>query len=103
MMEFRLMDLLHHFCQHWSYKQMNTWYHVKQGRVVWTRSDYILGTYLRHFKIVEIRGIRNYPSDQLILQARLIICPTEVGKHCESGGLWSQMGTGHGGSEETGR
>ena len=43
-----------------------------------TRSDYILGTYRRLFEIVEIRGVRNYSSEHLVLRDSLLICPTKA-------------------------
>ena len=42
-------------------------------------SDYILGTDWRRFEMVGIRIVRNYPSDHLLLWARLLLYPTEVG------------------------
>ena len=80
---------------------MKTWSQVRQGRVMQSRSDYILGTYQDRFKMVGIRGIRNYPSDHFVLRSRLIIYPTEVGHHCEIGVLPGQMGTVKGVSEDT--
>ena len=43
------------------------------------RSDYIMGTYQRRFKMVGIRGVSNHPSDYFILRDRLLICPTDSG------------------------
>ena len=76
---------------------MKTWSQVRQVRVMWERCDYILGTDQRRFGILGIRGVRNYPSDHVALQARLLIFPTKAGHHCGSGGLPSQIGAVHGG------
>ena len=50
-----------------------------QVRVIQASSDYILETDLNRFEMVGIKGVRNYPSDHLVLRSRLINCTTEVG------------------------
>ena len=80
---------------------MKTWYWVRQGRVMREISDYILGTYRRHFKIVGIRGVRNHPSDHFALRSWLLIFPTEAGHNCDIDQLTSQIGTVNGGRKET--
>ena len=69
LIEFGRMDLLLHFRQRWRYRHMNTCYWVRQGRDIRARSDYILGIDRCRFKMVGIRGVRNYPSENLVLQA----------------------------------
>ena len=98
LMEFRLMDLLHHFRQRWRYRHMKTWYWMRHGIVLQAKS--VQGTYQRHFKMVVIRGVRNFPLDHLVLRARLLIFPTEAFHHRDVGGLPSQMRTGNRGSKE---
>ena len=66
---------------------------------MWGRSDHIWGTYRRRFEMVGIRGVRNYSSYHLILQYRLL-CPTEVGHHCDMGVPPAKMGTVHGDRED---
>ena len=90
------MELLHHLWQLWQYQHVNTGMRAIQGRVIRASSDYILGTDWRRFEMVGIRGIRNYPSDHLILRARLIVCPTNAGHKCDAGVLPTQMGTMNG-------
>ena len=79
------MDLLYHFQHHWRYRHMKTLPRAVQGRVIQESSDYILGTDRRHFEMVEIRGVRNYPSDQLFLWNRIFFSITEAGHQCDTG------------------
>ena len=67
LMGFSLMDLLLQLEQRWRYGNMKIWYRVRQGNVIWARSDYILGTDWHGFKMVGIRGVRKYPSDNFFL------------------------------------
>ena len=66
---------------------MKTWSQVIQGRVMRVRWDYILEKYQRSFKMMGRRGVSDYPSDHFVLQASLIIFPTEAGHHCSGGVL----------------
>ena len=102
LMDFRQMDLLHHFRQRGRFWHMNTWYQMIQGRLMRAKSDNILGKYRRRLKMVVIRGIRNYPSYQFSLRDSLIICPTKAGHHCGPGGLPAQMVNVHRGRMYTG-
>ena len=61
----------------------------------------MLGTDWHHFKIVRIRDVRAYPSDHFALRARLLIYPTEAGHHCSADGLPAQIGSVHGGKEDS--
>ena len=56
-----------------------------QVRAMRARSDYILGIEWCRFKILGIRGVRDYPLYHFVLQARLLIYPTESGQHCNLG------------------
>ena len=103
LIEFRLMDLLPHFQQHWWLQHINKWYRVRQGRALWESSNYILGAYWRCFKMVGIIGVRNYPSYHLVLRARLLIYPTKSGHQFYKWGLPAQMGTTNGVRKENGR
>ena len=91
-----MMDLLQHFWQHWMLWNMKKWSWLRQGIAMRARSDYILGTDQLRFKMVVIRGRRNYPSYHFYLRARLLIFPTEAGHQCYPGGLPAQMVTVHG-------
>ena len=66
------------------------------------RCAYILGIDWRRFKMVGIRGARNYNSDHFALRDRLLICRTEAGHHCSVGGIGTQIGAVRGGREEAG-
>ena len=64
------------------------------------RNDCILGIDRRHFEMVVIRGVRNYPLYHFCLQARLLTFPTEADQDFKAGGPPSQV-TVHAGIEET--
>ena len=96
-----LMDLLHSFQKRWWYRNVKKGTHVGKGRVIRASSDCILGTDRRRFKIVVMRGLRNFPQDNLFLRDRIIIHQTEDGHQCDAEGLASQMGMMHGGREDT--
>ena len=102
LMEFGQMDLLHHFQQHLQFWETKTCYQVIQGIVMRAICDYILGTYWRRFKMVGIRGVKNYPSDHFTLRDRLLICLMEEYRHFGAGGLPEQIGPVHRGREEAG-
>ena len=87
LMEFRMMNLLHHFQQSCQFRHTIVWYQVIQGSVIQARCDYILGK----------DQYKELPSDHFALQARLLVCPTEAGHHWGAGGLQSQIGAVHGG------
>ena len=92
LMDFRLMELLLHFRQRRRYRQMKTWSLMIQGRAMQARSYYIMGTDWRHFKMVGIRGVSNYPSEHLVLQSRLLIYPNKEGHQYDAGVPRIQMG-----------
>ena len=48
---------------------------------------YILEKDRRRFEMVGIRGIRNYPSDHLVLRSRILFIPSEAGHQCDVGVL----------------
>ena len=52
--------------------------------------------------MVEIRGVKNYPSYHFALRARLIICPPEAGHHCAKGSLPAKIVVAHKIRVETG-
>ena len=80
------MDLFLHFHRLCSYRQIKTWYLVIQGRDMWERSDYILGTYRRRFNMVGIRGVIKYPSEHLFLRDQILIYPDNLGHPCDAEG-----------------
>ena len=99
MTEFELMNLLHHLFHRCRYRHINMWPRERQGRGMWSSSNYILGTDRRHSKMMGIRDVRKYPSDHLVLLARILFSPTEEGHQCDAGGLLAQAGTMYGGSK----
>ena len=58
-----LEDILAHFLPQWRpwYRDRRTWSIVRLGRGMWSRTDYILGTYCRLFRNVAVR----YPQNNL--------------------------------------
>ena len=79
LVDFRLMDLLHHFRKFWRFRHMKMWSQVRRGIMVRERCDYILGTDQSFLEMVEIMNISNYPSYHFSLRASLLIYPTESG------------------------
>ena len=71
LMEFGLVDLLHHVWKCLRFLQMKTWSQVRQGRFLREICDYILGIDRRRFEMVGIKDVRNYSSDHFALRARL--------------------------------
>ena len=72
LMEFGLADLLHHFQRRWRFRHMKIWLQVRRGILLRTKYNYILGTDMRQFKMVEIGDVQNYSSDHFALQDRLL-------------------------------
>ena len=52
--------------------------------------------------MVGIRSMINFPSDDIPLQARLMVCPMEAGHYFRAGGLQAQIRAVTGGREEAG-
>ena len=75
LMEFGLVDLLHHFWQCRRFHHMKTWSHVLRGKLLRTRCDYILVTYQRQFLMVGIKDVRNYSSDNSALRVIILQRP----------------------------
>ena len=75
LMEFGLVDLLHHFWQCWRFHHMKTWSHVLRCKLLRTRCDYILVTYQRQFLMVGIKDVRNYSSDNSALRVIILQRP----------------------------
>ena len=72
LMEFSLVDLLHHFQKSWRFHHMKSWSQILRGRFLCTRFYIILGVDLRQVRMVEIRDMRNYSSDYFTLRAILL-------------------------------
>ena len=102
-MEFRSVDLLHHLHNIWWYRNMKLVIRLRQGIVIWARSDYILGTDRRYFETVVIRGVKNYPPDHLVLISRFLFSPTEEGHQCDTGFIPAQVVNLYRGGEYNGR
>ena len=73
---FGLLDVLTHFKQRRPHRHNQTWRQVREGQVLRSRCDYILGTDRRLFESVGIRDPRHYSSDHLAVKARLLRSPT---------------------------
>ena len=76
LMEYGLIDLVRHFCQHRQFWNLQTWSQVQQGPVLRLRCDYILGTDWRRLEIFGIRYMHNFSSDHFVVRERLLLRPT---------------------------
>ena len=76
LMEYGLIDLVRHFCQHHQFWNLQTWSQVQQGPVLRLICDYILGADWRRLELVGIRDMRNFSSDHFVVRARLLLRPT---------------------------
>ena len=74
--EYGLIDLFLHFCQHCRFQNQKTWSQVRQGTVLQSRCEHIIGTNRRLFEMVGIQDMRNFLSDHFALRARILQCPT---------------------------
>ena len=72
-----LLDLLNHFRQRRPFRHMKTWYQVREGVLLRSRCDYILGTDRRLFESVGLRDPQQYSTDHLMLRGRLLRQPTK--------------------------
>ena len=72
LMDFSLVDLLHHSQHCWSFLHIKTWLQVQKDRFLSARCDYILGTDRRQLDMVGIRDVRNQSSDHFALHARIL-------------------------------
>ena len=71
-----LEDMLLHFKQRKSFTHRQTWHQLRDGKLLRSRCDYILGTDRRLFETVGIRDPRHYSSDHYMIMARYLIRPT---------------------------
>ena len=72
-----LFDLLAHYRQRKRHRHLQTWYQVREGTLLRSRCDYILGTDRRLFENVGLRDPRSYSTDHLMLRATLLRRPTK--------------------------
>ena len=79
LMEFRLVDLLQHFCQRMKVHHLETWFQVLKDRLLRSRCDHILGLDRRIFEKVGIWDTWNFLS-----QAHLLNIP----RICHRSYLW---------------
>ena len=86
LMEFELVELLHHICQYWRLRPTKTWSRVRRGILLRSRCNYILGTDLRQFEMVGIRDVHNYSSDHFAMQAIVLQCSMR----CHRSYLWGR-------------
>ena len=82
--EYCLIELVRHFQQRRRFQELKTWSQVRQGTVLRSRFNYILGADWCHFDIVGIQDMRNYTSDHFAIGSRILQRPT----HCNSRYLW---------------
>jgi exonuclease III len=71
-----LEDMLHHFQQRKAFTHQKTWWQNREGKIIRSRCDYILGTDRRLFETVSIRDPRYFTSDHYMLVACYLISPT---------------------------
>ena len=74
--EYSIIDLVLHFRHHRRFWNLKTWSQVRQGTILRSIYDYILGTDRRHFELVGICDMRNFLSDHFALRSRLLWRPT---------------------------
>ena len=74
--EFGLIDLFRHFFQHLWFWDLKTWIKIRQGTVLCSQRDYILGKDRRRYELIRIREIQNYASAHFVLLARILQRPT---------------------------
>ena len=85
-MEYGLIDLVRHFHQLRRFRNLKIWYQVRQGTVLRSICDYILGTDRRRFELVGIQDMRNFLSYHFAIRARLLWLPTR----CHAHYLWGR-------------
>jgi hypothetical protein len=68
--------MLHHFQQQKAFTHRQTWWQIRDSKLIRSRCDYILGTDRRLFTTVSIRDPRYFSSDHYMLIARYLISPT---------------------------
>ena len=74
---FSMLDLLDHFRKRLRFWINHTWWQVHQSKLLCSQCNYILGLYLRLFKIVGIRDLSNFSSNNVYLRAGLIWWSTQ--------------------------
>ena len=74
--EFGIIDLVRNFRQRRRFQDLNTWTQVRQGAVLRSSCNYILGTDQCRFKLIGIWDMHNYMSDPFAIWARLLSLPT---------------------------
>ena len=76
LIEFGLIDLMHHFQKRLRCHHLKMWTQVFQVTAFRDRCDYICGTNRHLFEVVGIRRMKNYYSDHFAVRAHLLQCPT---------------------------
>ena len=76
LVEYGLIDLVRNFRQKFSFYDLKTWPQVRQGTVLGSRCDYILGMDRHSFELLGIRDMCSYLSDHFMLRAWLLQLPT---------------------------
>ena len=72
MASFGLFGLLGHFRKRLQFRHMKTWWQFRQGKLLCSRCDYVLGLDRRLLGMVGIRDPRNFSYDPFELCARLL-------------------------------
>ena len=73
--EYAIIDLVCHFRQHRRFRNLKTWYQVRQGTVLRSRCNYIPKTDRRRFELVGIWEMRNLLLYHFALRAQEYPCP----------------------------
>jgi hypothetical protein len=73
--ELGVQDLLPHFRQRRTHRDLFTWRQVRDGRLIASRPDYILANDRRFFKAVRIVNPRLFNSDHFAIIAEMTQCP----------------------------
>ena len=80
LMEYGTIYLVQYVQQSRRFQDLKIWSQVRQGTVLLSKCDYILGIDRRHVELVGIQDMRNCMSDHFALRARLLRCPA----HCHA-------------------
>ena len=72
LVEYGLIDLVRHFRERRSFRNLKTWSQFQQDIVLRSICDYILGHDRRRFKLIGTRNMRNFSSDHFALRAQLL-------------------------------
>ena len=72
---FGLVNLISHLRQQMHFLHLKMWCQVQQGRLLWSRCDYVFGSYRRIFDTMWIKDLRYFGYDHFALCARILHIP----------------------------